>query len=377
MLRISEWETNLYTAANRRIGQRTGNRSVREAVAVLCLGVALVCPAAKAFSQEENEILQRAREAALAARTGLQTGSATGVFKKYDADEVLSYHVRFSGVFDGDKEYFHLEFLPAHEGDTPRDSKRIIVRDGSDTFVSRFSTHLVKVGAVGTIYPDASLAAASGTIAHSIKEVVRGVFPLGGIEKYDVRIEKLPNGHYAGAYVVPPQNRMTFEVAPEKGYNAVSCTVFGGPQGEQNGQKFFADWTKQDGRWFANHFVEELHVAGKLRRRNEIELVEFKPNVPVSPKLFTLSALELPDGARILDHRRAGKIPVYHKLGDKDRTAEAQSERIIEQIEAMPKMYERHEPTKVRGWRISGVIVGLLGLAAIVVIWFVRQRRGA
>jgi len=362
-------------------GSARPNRFAREVISVLLFGVALLCAATRAVAQDAA-ILQRARQAALATRAGLQSGSATGTWGTYGADGNARNQVRFRAMFDGKKQYLHIEFLGAQAGKPPRDYKRIIVQDGSDTFMSRFSHNLSKTGAEGAIYPAKSLSAATGCIAHSLRQIVQGGFPAEGIDRDDVKVEKLPNGHYRCSYLFIPEEDYwtTYELAPEKGFNAVSHTELGGPRGRESGQKFFADWKKEGDRWYSNYFVEEVYMEGKIASRSEYRLDEFNPNVAVPAEAFTLNALELPGGSRILDQRSGGIVKVYRKEADRGEDVEARSERLVEQVEAMPRMYQADRTgrfTDMRLGRILGASTGLLGLALIVAIWFIHHRKGA
>ena len=91
-------------------------------------------------------------------------------------------------------------------------------------------------------------------------------------------------------------------------------------------------------------------MDGKHVRTHEWQLDEFEANVPVSSELFTLSALELPGGARILDRRRPKGLPLVNDAGqpipyrpkiyrlpyDYGEIDEKKLGRLIEQIEALP-----------------------------------------
>jgi len=66
--------------------------------------------------------------------------------------------------------------------------------------------------------------------------------------------------------------------------------------------------------------------------------------VQVSPELFTLATLELPDGARIFDRRpppgaKTFRAKIYQMSDGKGMLAQKQADRLIEQVESLPRMY--------------------------------------
>ena len=360
-------------------------------IAFGCLMLALLC-ATHEVSSQERDVLNLAREAALAARTGLDTGSSEGTYRQYDGYGKLVKNVRFRAVFDGDKEHYDLALLPGDDGQPPHDHRRIVVRDGSETFLGRFSKHLRKTGGEGAVYDKTVLNSATKSLKDSIREMVGGLLPLEEMEEYEVDVKKLSGGHYLGTYEVTPEDNygVTFEVAPDLAYNVVSRTNLGGPTDKQSGQKFFADWKKGGDRWYVSRVVEEMYEEGALVWRTETVLTTFEPNVPISPDLFTLNALELPPGSRIHDLRPpegprladSGKpiqyTPKIYRLPDTEGKIEQQrADRLVEQVEAMPLLYQREQVRSAWGLRIWGLAIGLLGIAAIAIVWFIQKRKAA
>jgi len=358
--------------------------------AMLCAVPASAPHAAVPASQDNPSALALFREAAIAAQTNLRTGRAEGTFRMWGPDKKLMQSVRFTGAFDGSKHYLKLVYAPtAHPAVPIEYDKRVLVCDGSELFVSRFSERIHPVGAEADVFEGGSHyrhQAAFG-FPGSLRTLVSGILSSEAVDKYAVEMEQLATGHFRGAYEVTPDYHATFEIAPEYGYHCVLTEDFGGTE---LADRWSVTWERVDDLWYVASGKMERYQDGKHSDTKEWQLDEFEANVPVSPELFTLNALELPGRARILDRRRpegpivtdSGKPIPYaakiHRLPDNDGKIEQQrADRLIEQVEAMPRLYQREQVKSAWGLRIWGLAIGLLGIAAIAIVWFIQKRKAA
>ncbi|NQT17725.1 MAG: hypothetical protein HQ582_33525 [Planctomycetes bacterium] len=346
-------------------------------LALWCIVILTPCSVARGAG-DGSEALQLAREAVLAAEKTLKTGSAKGTYRWYGAEKELVLDISFHGAFDGPKYYLNLTYHPLRPGVAPEFAKRIVVHDGSGLFVSRFSERINPMGAEGEIRGTerGAVYAATDGFMSDIRSLVDGMLSVEEIDEHDVQMERLPNGHYRGRYEIKGNEYYkVFEIAPEYGYNAV-LYEYAGDVPVHYSEQFIIGWKKTDHGWYVSSLESEKRGEGKLRRRRELHIEEFQPNVPVSADLFMLKALELPAGARMLE-RRSTEGPRAYEFADKEgKTDQEQMDRLVEQVEAMPDMYKVEEVQSGWGRRVWGVVFGVLGIVAIAAVWFASRKYG-
>ena len=356
--------------------------------AVLCgIAASALLHAAARADQDDASILALVREAVIAATTNLRTGRANGSFRLWGPKNELSERVRFRGAFDGSKHYLTLNYEPPQPDVPLLWDKRIVVCDGSDVFVSEFSDRIHPVGAEGAVYRQkrgGALRHATLGFPSDLKGLATGVLSPETLDKYAVELERLPNGHYLGKYQVSPTYHTTLEVAPEYGYH---CILAESRSRGALANRWTVSWKLADDVWYATGCKKERYSDGKHVETYEWRFDEFEANVPVSSELFTLNALELPGGARILDRRAEGplltdsgeprmhKVKIYRLPDAEPKPGQKQVDRLIEQIEAMPMPYEAKQITSAWRRRIWGVSIGILGIVAIALMWFFYQRK--
>ncbi|NQT16068.1 MAG: hypothetical protein HQ582_25150 [Planctomycetes bacterium] len=356
--------------------------------AMICSAPASALSASAPADEDNASVLALVREATTAVRTNLRTGRAKGRFRLWFGDDELVQSARFTGAFDGLKHYLKLVYEPLGRPAVPVEcDKRIVVCDGSELFVSRFSEAIQPDGAEADIYPEGrrSERAAMKGFPADLKLLAAGVLKSEVLDKHTVEVEKLANGHFLGRYEVTPNSYDTFEIAPEYGYQCILRESF---VRSQLAYRWTVGWQCVGDLWHAASGRMERYKDGKQSEAYEWQFDEFEANVPVSPQLFTLSALELPGGARMLDRRRPEGMPVFtdsgkpkpfeteiYRLKDTEGKLEQQrAERLIEQVQAMSVSNEIKEPTSAWGSRIWGVAIGVLGIVAIGIVWFISKR---
>ncbi|KKK59511.1 hypothetical protein LCGC14_3033660, partial [marine sediment metagenome] len=301
---------------------------------------------AAASAAEDDAGLVLAKKAVVAVQTNLRSGSARGTFRQWGPNKQLIQSVRFTGVFDNAKERLELIYKPVvAPGITPDEcSKRILICDGPDVFVSEFSNRIRPVGAQSHVYNNRPASVRNHTrgFPSGIRRMAGSLFDPEVVEKHEHTTEELPGGHFRCRFNLHADYYLVVEFAPECGHHAVLGKSF---IRDQLSGTFIATWEKKAGQWYAKSRSYEHHIDGKLVKSYEVKFEQFEPNVPVSPKLFTLTALELPGGARIFDRRppaggaRTFKAKVYKLTDGKGVLAPKRAKRLIEQVESLPRMY--------------------------------------
>jgi len=110
-----------------------------------------------------------------------------------------------------------------------------------------------------------------------------------------------------------PKNRVVVEYPKKYAFNASRESIFWDtelkPYHEVN-----ATWKNDGSVWYIDSLTdqyrikdEELHIDKDVRV--EMRVPSFQPNAKVPPETFTLAALEMPPGARILDQPTGGGLP--------------------------------------------------------------------
>ncbi|MBC8875519.1 MAG: hypothetical protein H8E44_39335 [Planctomycetes bacterium] len=326
-------------------------------IVAACIGglLTVVVPGYAAAAEEDSRaVLALVREAVTATQTNLRTGRASGSFRKWRGENELVQSLRFSGAFDGSKYHLELAYEPTGQDGVPIEcDKRIVVCDGFELFVSRFSENILFVGAEADIYAAnqrLKTTAARG-FPGSPKMLAIGVLVPEVLDKYTVKVERLANGHLLGKYEVTPTYHMAFEIAPEHGYHCILRESF---VRTQLAYRWTVAWRRVDDLWHAGSGRMERYKDGKQREAHEWQFDKFEANVAVSPELFSLNALELPFGARLLDRRRPEGMPVFSDSGKpipfrtrvyRFRDTEGKIEwkkadRLIEQVEAMQLLHQ-------------------------------------
>ncbi len=338
---------------------------------------------------EDESVLLRAKEAVNAAMTNLRRGTAKGSFRLWlGPNRELVQSASFVAAFDGARQYYRVHYEPLQQKVRPQYDRRVVVCDGSEVFVAEFSEHIHPLGAEGIVNVDSpgAVYAATQGLSAGLKRLAVGIFPLAPDDKHTVRIEKLPNGHFLGTYEAGPGHPERLEIPPEFGYRCVRTEMY------DHGKlqlKVTAAFEQYGDLWFVANARSAEYSGGEHSETSEWKLDEFEPNVTVSPELFTLSALELPPGARIIDRRPPEgyrvtdpanpptfKATIYRLPDTEGQLEQKQADRLVEQVEALPQMYTQPPPPASR-WRsrLWGVVISVLGIAAITVLCLVSRKR--
>jgi hypothetical protein len=331
-------------------------------------------------------VLMLAKEAAIAARVNLRSGSAKGTFRMWGPDRQLTLVSSFEGAFEGPKDYLRLVHEPPDQNVPCEYDKQILVCDGSDVFASMFSKRLKPLGVSASVSNKAEHGFFSprllGGFPCGIKMLAGGVFPLEAVEKYAVTTEELPNGNWQCVCRSEQDSRTMFEIAPEQGHHCVLVESF---QGDALTNRWTVDWQCDGDLWHATGGKNEWHMDGRHYESYEWQFDEFEANIPVPAERFTLDALELCGNARIIDLRLPEGVSltesgqptkfepkIYRVPDNESKTEEEQADRLIDQVKAMPRAYETEE---VSGrWGLLGVIIGIVSPLAIALVWFLARR---
>ncbi len=344
----------------------------------LCVPIALL-----SWKQDSAPVdgLAVAIEAWKNATNSLSSGTGTGTFKYYERESSgkpwqIKTDARVTVFFDHNKYYIALECAKHRLG-----LKRcIIIYDGSAIFSSRFSPGISPVGCDGEVFAakeDGGVVRAEAAgipwdvtkLPYALVKLPEIVRNIGSEKILSTRME----GDYKLEHVVKNSPALTVKIdCPRRfAYNCAARRVTTKGSLEPL-QEFTAEWSTDGGIWYVKS-IRETYLMGDRGYRWELTYDEFKANATVPISRFQMSSLEMPGGARILDHRkgaaeRARFIPVA------DGAMEAAMESMVKQLESLPvRSPGRQIEVRERShrWLFFWIVNGLV---AIVVLCLVLRR---
>lgn len=296
--------------------------SVGVGVAVLSL---VMCLASRAVRADED-VLRLANEAAAAAQSSLTSGRGSGTYRVVNGSGQVVKDVGFQVAFDHDKLNLQLEYreLPSR----PRqDIRRMIVCDGSALFVTRVSTSIVPAGCETNVYEMTSQSydIATDGFEYDLRKPngQRANSPTQSETQRRVHFEKLPNGRYLGRYDESSNWEVTLEIAPELGYHTVKMRG-ANRSGNVTYSQHERDWAKENGVWYVKRMTNETKRADGTVFRRILHYDRFEPNATVPLEMFTMDALKMCEGSRVIDRRPNAQVKIYDFNTAKARQTKAE-----------------------------------------------------
>ncbi|MBW3538636.1 MAG: hypothetical protein KY476_00050 [Planctomycetes bacterium] len=366
---------------------------MRTAVLTALAAIAF-CANAQAQKHEhglEFSIIEEAWQASFGA---LVSGRGRGTYRQYiregDGDWGIDVDSRVVVYFDDGKYHLQFEYSKSPKGE----NKRIIIYDGTAIFATRFSDGISVTGAETQAFPAPTTPGrpAKPELAHFPWDVTKLYSPLANIPAIlkaytpgSITLTTTAAGDYIteSAARNSARVRIVKQFAREYGYNIASVQVYndGNP-----GSSTTAEWKQDKGIWFVSKLTEEFTLKHRNRSwRQELSYDEFEVNAEVDPALFTMNALEMPGGSRLIDHRPAvPREKVIHYVPVENQEIEAKLDSMVEQLESLPttrtgtRMINPAEDGRgLRFWLILGFNLLIAGLVIVLLIWRRRRRKSA
>jgi hypothetical protein len=263
--------------------------------------------------------------------------------------------------------------------------RQVIVTDGSAIFHARFSKRTNPTGAEADILPASATLHTVGlgfNPARLEREHVDIDRLIENVGAEGINWEELPGRGFQGRYELKGGKTFgTFDVLDKFAYNIATRSTYVAGR-EQAVDKYDATWNKADGVWFVESLTNEMTVLPDgFQRYWRIHYQTFQVNIDVDPKLFTVDALEMPDGSRILDHRPGAKQRSYIYVRTQE-TNQAKLDNLLEQAERLPDMRIGPPSAQISPlphrkvwWPWVLLLVGVLASATGMAVW--RHKRGA
>jgi hypothetical protein len=351
---------------------------------LLSVLVVLTTQSDRPAARNDAEPLAVIRSAFDASSSNLKSGIGHGVFRHYERpvgtkDWKVMTEADMEVHFDGSKYHILLDFT--ENNSLIKLDRQVIIYDGSAIFTSRFSDQIKPVGSQTSVYSPSPATA-------DVVRPFRAEFPwdvtkldaclvnvnrlIENIGEDAITIVRTQDGDYVGEHDVGKSGKCVFKWPRKYGYNVSvrQLSTDGEPAGDM-----VATWRQSDGVWY----VESLTECGKYAEtefRDELEYDDFEVNAEVSPDLFTMDALAMPSGSRILDQRPEVKQPI-HFVPYEDDEIEAKLGDMVSQLESLPTNWQPAasvKPSRDFG-KIMIVLANVIIIAAIVTLVVIRRRR--
>ncbi len=268
---------------------------------ILCaslVGSALVSSQPPTVAPDDS--LQVLRQAVIGSRESLRSGRGGGSYRRQfqgkPADEFT-----FQLVFSGEKFNLRMtDLVHPRSKDRPFDS-RIVVSDGSATFVRRFGEQLDQGSRTSQAYsPGITGATMAADMPMDPASIARGLLAPEALDKFSVHVERQADGRLRGRYDLNEFVGVTFDASPEVGYNVVLIEIFN-KEGSRTGSRDSAEWKRDGNTWYVAAWTRERWKKGEVAERYDFRYRNFAANCAVSADLFTLQALQLKEDSQLIE----------------------------------------------------------------------------
>jgi RNA polymerase sigma factor (sigma-70 family) len=265
-------------------------------------------PAEPSEAEHRSTILALLEKAYRESAIALRSGSGHGTYEIFGPaakgiSPAPTTSAKFTLDFDHRRYYLKLDYIRSRYSM----EKQILIADNSAVFLSSFMRPRGHGNEASAELSDPGSRPAllefvwdPSRVARSPIRVDTWVGKAGG----NVAIEAQGDNGYT-IHLANESGREFITVLREFGWNLITWkyTLKGqsSPAGGIN-----ATWKKTAGVWHVVAMEETRGIAPE-QSRHVLRFDDFTPNVATSAKLFRLSALELPEGAGILDRRTEGK----------------------------------------------------------------------
>jgi len=318
-----------------------------------------------------DDLLQIVQQAAIGSWKSLTSGEGRGTYRrqiKGRPDRSFALEI----AFDGDKYNLKTRDVarPASK-DRPFD-RRIVVSDESATFTRTYGETLDQGVPTAYAYPPGREGIVlAADILMELTKASRGVLGPKGLVTPSVRFTRLADGRLRATYDSSPFVTETVEASPEAGYNVILQDVFNKKE-PRTGLRYTAEWKRDGNVWYVAAWTREEWMDGEVAGRHEFRYDQFVANPRLSPDLFTIAALGLIEGTRIVDVR-TGPAKV-HTVGDPQKLAEANLDTMAAQMESLPVRGQTTELQPERSPARWLTAINAIAIFAIMGIWYVYWR---
>ncbi len=354
-----------------------------------------------------EQLLTEAKVATESAHNGLRSARGVGLYEETvsrgatRADLKTTDHIRatFHMAFDGPKNFVQLQYQVA-DGYEPDYKSRVVIYDGQNVYLSRFSPTIEPFGAEGEVWAPSQDFGAEGGFPALVFPVTFSQLAKAWVKVEPDRIRKFMGDDAqftvrdeAGIKVVRAEaseirngetrkHAAEFWIDPARANHLVRFRLLRNDAVLNDVEKH---WAKQGDVWFVKRYETRRNRDREDECSTEysrFEFEAFEPNVPIPDALFTIDGLGLPVGSRIMEQRE-GFDPYKEIIVGTPSTDVQKLETVVgklprSQIVDPPKSTQ--SPTFVDGenprWPFVTAAIGIVMLGLGVAVWLRTSRAG-
>ncbi|HUE18055.1 MAG TPA: carboxypeptidase-like regulatory domain-containing protein [Planctomycetaceae bacterium] len=292
---------------------------------------ALTLHAADSVKLSDLQQAQKATEVTSGQIVGIGVYRATMQRKKQAANYVAKIIARYNAS------NYLVDLQYQQSPDQHR--RQVFLCDGSIVLQATFSPGIHPLGAEGEVFPRPVRGWPSLTFPLDVRRLGNQAVNFETVLKR-VPAEKISLVHkngpeWEGKYSIGKTFDVTFTVSELAGLNPTRL-IAGNPDRTVYSE-YTLGWKKVSDRWVVEHFTEKRLVGNPHAASFDLHFDSLKLETVPRPELFTISALGLPLGARILDHRpgidRDFRIRYYDGAGS---ASPEKALPLTEQLEELP-----------------------------------------
>jgi hypothetical protein len=316
-------------------------------VLVAC-GVAHLCATTARAQDDKGPLLEVVQEAYRTSVDSIRSGAGKGRFiidkrASPDSDWVVVREADFEAAFLDNRIWVKLQGV----GGILEYDRQIVIYDGSLIATSSFSDRVKPFGGEGQLFPARVLPGgvvltAIGGIPWSPASLPETIIDLNlvveSVGASGVELQKQESGSIVGVYRIKGASGVSVEFTCDAiaGYN-VTKVVASNAGWEWPATVVDMEWKLSKDYWWVTRVSETQRDEKGHESRSRWEYTEFEPNAPVDPSLFSLAALDLPPGARIVDHRPDVEgDDRFHYVPVPDAIVEAELGKVAEAVARLP-----------------------------------------
>lgn len=326
------------------------------------------------------------REAYLASKTSLVSGSGVGIYEQYTqkpGGTAKSLRIRADVKVWFDNNKYHIELLYKNNPTRVRSTK--IICDGevlmkTEEYIAPASkksltrTELFAADALRTSPDRAGFPFNPGKLPDAVFYIGKKLDRFA----HEMNISVVGADGYVGRCPYD-KDRMEFDFSSRIGYNVSSSRIYNEGQTRAVAESH-AEWSRSDRIWFIKSIRNFFHPSTSSAIEDALTYLHFQPNASVDNSLFRVSALQMTPNSAIIDRRPNAPHRMYRNQ-PLHGTTDSELDRMAEYIKSLPARDpkgNRTTPFPIRFWFLLGgsILIGFGFFWMLWRRWFSRNPNG-
>jgi len=325
-----------------------------------------------------EDLLPLIEEVAMSTASVRQGASCIGTYRHYSVngeEHVLLREAEVTVDFAENRYITNMEFSI---DDYDKLDRLVLVFDGESVACGSFSERISVTGAEGQVFQrehelSDSAAADSMGIQWDFSRLDRAAMNLSriieNIGRDRLTTSEMDNGdilvtYQPGRQVLRGNVEMSF--AKDSGYHLVSKTVKASDG--TVAQQYDMQWLKVNDSWFVQSITEYSRAANA---KWELTYSAIQPQKEVDDNKYSIAALDLPGGSRVLDRSATEVNSVVHFTRVSDAEIVRATGSMLEEVASLPQKVKRGASGRTE-WTMIALAVNAILIA---IVWWVYRTR--